>query len=69
MTDRTDLTDLNHLHRVEYLAMNLVQKLREMETPWMHFAAEASSRYGLDYQGPNFREELADLTQALKEKR
>jgi hypothetical protein len=56
MTDR--------LHRIEYLAMNLVQKLREMETPWMHYAAAS----GVEYTGPNFRQELFDLTEALKEK-
>ena len=62
---RTTNTTIDRLSRVEYLAMNLVQKLREMESPMMHFTAEASA-FGVEYKGPNFLEELYDLTEALK---
>lgn len=53
-------------HRIEYLAMNLVQKLREMEVPMMHFTANAAG-FGVEYKGPIFLEELFDLTEVLKE--
>jgi len=60
------VTHEDRAHRIEYLAMNLVQKLREMESPMMHFTATAAG-FGVEYKGPNFLEELYDLTEALKE--
>lgn len=62
---RTSPERLEELLRVEYLAMSLVQKLRNMESPMNDFLATASA-FGVDYTGPNFAEELDDLFHALK---
>lgn len=64
---KSRVLNTDQLSRVRYLAMNLAQKLREMETPMMHFTATAAG-FGVEYKGPNFLEELYDLTEALKEK-
>jgi hypothetical protein len=62
------LQDLKYYATIEYLSMNLVQKLREMEPIVNDFLAEASA-FGSEYDGPNCREELYELTETLKEHR
>jgi hypothetical protein len=57
--------NVERLNEIEYLATNLVQKLREMKPYQDDFAATASG-FGVEYEGPSCLEELGELIEALK---
>jgi len=56
---------IERLTEIEYLATNLVQKLRVMKPEMDDFVATASA-FGVEYDGPDYSIELGELVEALK---